>query len=157
MIRRLLALLRREQPRGSGAARLGDLLLVVTRRLRPPGAGRAIKGRAIARTKIARYRVSLHDSSQEIAERSVTCTLNELLDRVGPGLDGASREELFEFVSTAATPYLGETGGVGLLQGLRILRDRLVMAELPKPRCCHWPKHDSVSRRSPIRAIPTPH
>jgi O-antigen biosynthesis protein len=128
VIRALLALFRRDRSADPGSARLGDLLLAVTRGRRPAAAGPAK-----ARTKIAGYRVSLHEKPAEDEADRGNAGLDELLDRLVPLLDRDARERLFDFVSSAARPYLDAPHGLTLAYGLGTLGDRLVAAALPDP------------------------
>jgi O-antigen biosynthesis protein len=129
VIRALLALFRRDRSADPGTARLGGLLLVVSRRRRPAG-----RGQAIVRKKIGGYRVSLHEhGAVPETSQAAAAPLDELLDKLIPRLDHDSREELFELVSSAARPYVDGSGGLDLAYGLRTLGDRLVGAALPEP------------------------
>jgi GT2 family glycosyltransferase len=128
VIRAFLGLFRRRGPADLGSAGMGPLRLSVGRRRRLAGAG-PVK----ARTKIEGYRVSLRESTEPSEPDRDGAALDGLIDEIVQHFDRTAREQLFDFVSREARPYLTASGGIALSHSLRKLGDRLVQQGLPDP------------------------
>ena len=125
MIGRLLARFRRQRTARSSEARLGNLVLVVSRKRLSQRTG------AVAQKRIGRYRISLLESSRGSIRDAADARLEELAERLAARLDARARETLFEFVAAASAPYLDGPDGIAVAHGLRLLRDKLIATKLP--------------------------
>jgi O-antigen biosynthesis protein len=122
MIRALRRLFRRKRRLPTPlAAHLNDVLVLVVTRKRPIAAGNLI-----ASKEIGRFKVSLHESSGEGAERlPAPRPLPELINELVPRLEQDGRGALGEFIFATASPYLEGPAAFSLARSLHLVRDLL--------------------------------